>query len=108
MFQVGAATGPSERDEVSRRLRAQIVDLATHPPTEAELSRYRQMLSGLGAMDQQRANARAVAAAVGERLGVPWTVEAYRDALAAVSAEDVRAAVAAALERGLISVEVRP
>ena len=108
VFQVGAATSPEAAAEVRSVLRDGLHRLAATPPDPIELDRYRQMLLGLAAMDRQRTSARAGIAALGDRMGIPSSLEAYRQALHAVTPEAVRDAAAAALGRGLVEVVVAP
>jgi zinc protease len=107
-FSAGLSTDPSRAAEARRALRAELARLADSPPDEAEVERYRRMLSGQAAMALQRASGRAADLASGERHGLPWGLEAHRRALASVDAAAVRSAVRRVLAAEPVEVVVEP
>jgi zinc protease len=108
LFSMGLSTDPARAGEARAALRAELDRLIASPPDEDEVARYRRMLSGHSAMSLQRVASRALDAASGERLGLPWGLSAHREALQQVDAAGVREALRRVVASGLVEVVVEP
>jgi zinc protease len=100
LFGVYVGCEPERADEAAAAMLAVVEELAARGPDPEELGAVKRLAAGLMAMDRQRASSRASELALWERYGVP--AERYREwqteRLEAVSAEDIRRALAVRLE----------
>ncbi len=108
MFRLGLATDPKRTAEARDALRRELDRAVSEPATNDEVSRYKRMLVGHTAMGLQRAGGRAADAALGERYGLPFGLDGYRQAMQDVTAESVNQAMAAQHAREWIEVVVEP
>ncbi len=108
VFQAGLATEPGRIAEAEAALRAELARMAATPPHPDEVARYCRMLVGQAAMGLQRASGRAADVALSDRLGLPSGIDALRQALGALTPEDVHAAYAALWEGEPAVVVVEP
>lgn len=107
-FGVGMSTRPETADEGEAALLAALEDLATNPPTPEELARAKAVLDGERVMSQQRLGARVDGFASALLLDLDPSLEPWRAAVAATTAEDVSREVRAVLDGGLVHTQVLP
>jgi zinc protease len=108
VFTVGLEAAPERAEEALEAMEAEIAALGSAPPGEAEVARYVRMARGRAAAVFERAAGRAADVARGERLGVPWGLDAARARVAGVTVEAVAEAVAGLLAGPRVVVVVGP
>lgn len=82
---VGLSTDPARADEAATGLTEILAGIVGTPPDAGEMARCARMLVGQSALGLQRASARASHRATTELYGLPWGLDAYREALARVT-----------------------
>ena len=103
VFTAGMGLEPRRVDEGVAGLREVIGKLADEGPTDEELSRTRRVLLGSMDMYRQRSESRAMELAYWERYGLDAVCarEQVASAISALTAEDVRRALASRLDAGV-------